>query len=425
MRKNVLVFPCGSEIGLEIYRSLESSAHFKLFGASSVEDHGSFVYQNYIGNLPFVNDNYFIRDLKELVAKYKIDLIFPAHDDAVVILAENSKILGCTVIGSDFETALICRSKSETYKSFKPFIKVPEVFESSSNVIDFPVFLKPDKSQGSKGTVLAKTKEEILFFQKKDQSLLILEYLPGKEYTVDCFTDRTGKLLFVGPRERIRIQNGISVNTKPITNNADFRDLAEKINNHLELRGVWFFQVKRNKYGELVLLEIAPRVAGSMAIQRNIGVNLPLLSIWDALDQNVEIIKNDLSLEMDRALVNRFKSNLRYNTVYVDLDDCLVLNKQLNIRLVSFLFKCLRNKIKVKLLTRHKKDLTRTLEIYKIANIFSEIILIDQKTAKSNFIKEKDAIFIDDSFAERKEVHKNTGITVFDASAVESLFESL
>ena len=46
--KNILVFPCGSEIALEIYKSLEFSTHFTLFGASSVKDHGEFIYKNYI-----------------------------------------------------------------------------------------------------------------------------------------------------------------------------------------------------------------------------------------------------------------------------------------------------------------------------------------------------------------------------------------
>jgi hypothetical protein len=46
MKKNVLVFPCGSEIGLEVYRSLKHSIHFNLIGANSVDDHGRVVFVN-------------------------------------------------------------------------------------------------------------------------------------------------------------------------------------------------------------------------------------------------------------------------------------------------------------------------------------------------------------------------------------------
>ena len=58
-RKNILVFPCGSEVALEIYRFLRHSTHFHLIGANSVDDHGKFVFEYYIGGLPYVNSNDF------------------------------------------------------------------------------------------------------------------------------------------------------------------------------------------------------------------------------------------------------------------------------------------------------------------------------------------------------------------------------
>ena len=52
---NVLVFPCGSEIGLEVNNSLKYDKHINLYGLSSVPCHGKFVFQNY--NL-FLNNFY-------------------------------------------------------------------------------------------------------------------------------------------------------------------------------------------------------------------------------------------------------------------------------------------------------------------------------------------------------------------------------
>ena len=65
MKKNVLVFPCGSEVGFEIYRSVNLSTHFNLYGGSSVSDHGQFVYENYIDNIPFVTDPEFISKINK------------------------------------------------------------------------------------------------------------------------------------------------------------------------------------------------------------------------------------------------------------------------------------------------------------------------------------------------------------------------
>src|ERR1700752_2540001 len=111
MSKNVLVFPCGSEIGLEIYKSLSQSIHFTIFGASSTSDHGEYVYENYIADVPFIEDVAFIDELNKIIEEHSIDFIFPAHDSVVVKLAEEKKngTLKCDVITSPYETCLVSR----------------------------------------------------------------------------------------------------------------------------------------------------------------------------------------------------------------------------------------------------------------------------------------------------------------------------
>ena len=54
-KKRILVFPCGSEIGLEVNRALSNDIHFEMYGASSLPDHGKFVFKNYIEGVPFVH----------------------------------------------------------------------------------------------------------------------------------------------------------------------------------------------------------------------------------------------------------------------------------------------------------------------------------------------------------------------------------
>ena len=48
MKKRVLVYPCGTEIGLEIYKSLRYSTHYELIGGGCENDHGRFVYDEII-----------------------------------------------------------------------------------------------------------------------------------------------------------------------------------------------------------------------------------------------------------------------------------------------------------------------------------------------------------------------------------------
>ena len=61
---------------------------------------------------------------------------------------------------------------------------------------------------------------------------------------------------------------------------------------------------------------------------------------------------------------------------------------------------------------------------FRISELFSEIIWIRDKTnEKTAHIKYLDAVFIDDSYGERKKVHDMFGIPVFDVHNVECLKE--
>lgn len=420
--KNILVFPCGSEIGLEIHRSLKYSTHINLFGASSFDDHGKYVYQNYISGLPFFDHPEFIRYLKKVIVKHQIDAIYPSMDSVVTKLAIHEEELGCKVIGSPELTTKICLSKLETYKVLDGKVLVPKMYESIEKITCYPVFMKPATGYGSRGAKLIHTDEGARQHLKSFPTSLILEYLPGKEYTVDCFTDKRNRLLFAGPRERSRITNGISVNTVSIQKGqARFFEFARRITSTIQFRGAWFFQVKENYNGDLALLEVACRLGGSSGLFRNLGVNFALLSVFDAFGHEVQILPNNYTIALDRALSNRYKIGIDFSHVYVDFDDCIIVNEQINTELILFLYKSINEKKKIILITKHAKNLDRSLEKFRLRSLFDEIIHLKSDEEKWRYVTNLHSIFIDDSFKERRDVYKNLKIPVFSPDAVESL----
>ncbi len=422
MKKRVLVFPCGSEIALEINRALKDSIHFKMVGASSISDHGEYVFKTYIPNIPFVEDAAFIPALQKVCDDYKIDFIFPAHDSVVLKLAQHAHEFKAKIITSSLETNEICRSKEKTYKKFQGIIPTPKLFQKD-NIEKYPVFLKPSVGQGSKGTCKVSNKHELDFYLSKNSELLILEYLPRREYTIDCFTNRHGKLLFAMGRQRIRISNGISVSSKTV-NNPKFIELAEKINKVLSFQGVWFFQVKENTDGEFVLMEIAPRIAGTMGLSLGLGVNFAQLSLFDMMGYDVEIIRNNYEIQIDRALYASYKINLDFDTVYIDFDDVISLQTGVNTDAVKLLYQFKNQKKEIILLTKHAGDIYQKLDDLCISkNLFNKIIHIADTDEKSNYITKNNAVFIDDSFAERQKVMKNKNISVFGVDNLSALID--
>ncbi len=422
MKRRVLVFPAGTEIGLEIFHALEHCKEVSLFGAGlDISNPARFVYPAY-HVLPSINDPGWVDALIQLCQLLHIDYIFPAYDDVVVALSRDAGRVPAKVISSPYRVCEITRSKLQTYRLLDGVVNVPRLYASDEEVTSYPVFVKPDRGQGSFGIARVDNKKELVAALQSIQDPIICEYLPGEEYTIDCFSDRERGVLFAGARSRQRTRNGISVNTLTL-DLPGATEMAQLIWSELGMCGAWFFQLKRAMDGRLVLLEIAPRIAGSMAAHRVVGINFPLLSIFEA--ERLPLLVQPLKgiVELDRSLGNRYRHSFEFATLYIDLDDTLLVNDRINILAVKLIFQCIEKKIKVVLLTRHQGDIKQTLEKYRLSGLFDVIVHLSKGESKASHIKSSAAIFVDDSFSERMDVAAHCNIPTFDCSMIELLTE--
>lgn len=424
MPKKLLVFPAGTEISFEIFNALKYSKFVELYGGTSVDDHSEFVYKNLIQGFPYIDDSSFLPFLNQVIEKYKIDCIYPAHDSVSVFLSQNKELISAQTIITDVKTTLLCRSKRDTYNYLKNEIFIPKIYLNMSEIESYPVFVKPSVGQGSQGAKIIYNSSELQEALKNDSSLVICEYLPDEEFTVDCFTDRHGKLRVAKLRNRERIRAGISVRSRLIDDNQKINKIADTINSKLKFRGAWFFQLKKNNVGEYKLLEISPRIPGTMGLSRNCGINYPLLTLFDFWGYEVDIIDNGYDIVLDRAFYSAYKIDINYEHVYLDYDDTLIIDNRVNTTIIRFIYQTIEQGKTVHLITKHIGDLKKELNDYRISdNLFDEIIWIKPDEEKLNYIKPQAAIFIDDSFAERKRVRDTYGIPVFDVDMVESLLD--
>lgn len=424
-RQKVLVFPAGSEIGLEIFHSLKYSHHVEVFGMSGKNDHAAYLYdQSHYVEDPglYVDRPDFIERFNSYLRKLKIDFVYPTHDTVANFLAGSSSSLAAVLVSSPAQTNRIARYKSQTYSTFSSFDFCPIVYNAPLDSLQYPVFLKPDDGQGGKGAFCVKNAHELLFYLGKFPDLLVMEYLPGDELSVDCFTDFNGRLLFIGPRTRERVQMGISFRSTTVAPDAEITAIAAAINSTLILDGAWFFQIKRGVDGRFKLLEFAPRQSSTMGLYRHTGVNFALLSLFNAMKIPVQILRNEYPLQLDRCLYNRFKAELDYHRVYIDFDETIIADGKVHERVMAFLYQCRNRGIEIALITKHRFDLDETLASHGIAkNLFSQVLHLTDDQDKWDFIDPKGAIFIDNYFLDRREVKQVLGIPVFDVDAVECL----
>ncbi len=161
--------------------------------------------------------------------------------------------------------------------------------------------IKPCKANGSRGFRIVDSsvdKHDLLFNHKPsstyiseeelDQTLhqpfpplLVSEYLPGDEYTVDCLV-QDGIPQLIIPRRRDKMNAGISV-AGEIVNNTEIIAYCTDILATLKLHGPIGIQVKYSANNTPLIVEINPRIQGTTVALMGAGINIPLLSITNGL----------------------------------------------------------------------------------------------------------------------------------------------
>ncbi len=312
--------------------------------------------------------------------------------------------------------------KKRTYELLNGHINVPITYKYEE-IINFPVFLKPECGYGARDSFKINNKKELDFYNSTVKDNIICEYLPGEEYTIDCFTSIKHGLIYCEARKRAKTINGLSVLTQHV-NLEEIKKIGEIISSKLNFVGSWFFQVKYNKNNELTLLEVAPRIPGAACLHRNQGVNFPLLSIYEHYGINIDnILSNNYDISCYKCYENRFKLSIEYDTIYVDFDDTIIIKNKVNTKMMQYLFHAKNNNKKIILITRNS-EVHKFLENYYIHNnLFDEIIIVKKGEKKSSYINLINAIFIDDSYQERIDVFNINKLNVFSCDMVESLFD--
>ena len=392
---NVMVFPCGSQVGLEIRNSLTRQKNIKLIGCSSQPDKSACLFDDFLVGGKNVFERGFVKSIADIVKKNSIDVIYAANDDAQLVLSK-SRLRGKT-IGSNHKTNEMLRSKSMTYSVLGNHLQVPRSLKDNPK---FPLFFKPDKGSGSKDCHLVRSDAELKVLSERFPEHVACEYLPGEEFTVDCFTDRNGKLLVSFGRSRIETRSGMAVETSE-SEERPLQDMAATINGKLEFRGPWFFQTKKDASGNHVLLEVNTRIASCSSLTRMRGVNLSLLALFDHMGEDCSIYKNKReSQTQSKFLYNVWVLESGYKRLYVDFDDCLCVDGKVNADLIKFVFECRNRGMRVNVLSKHSGDLKGEMMKLGILGIFDEIMHIGKEERKSQIV-DGDSILVDDSFNER------------------------
>jgi len=267
--------------------------------------------------IPKANDPSFIDSMLALCREKDIHAVLPLVTKELIPLAKHRQefeLAGAKLIVSSAESLEIANDKSRLYQFLQwrgidiPGFRVVETitqFESAAKELGFPsktICFKPSVSNGSRGfRIIGDSMDEhdLLFNEKPNAGyisysdvirilssksfpeLLVSEYLPGEEFSVDCLA-KNGETVLALPRSRKKIINGISVEGE-FTREESIISYCTQIIRELQLHGNIGMQLKKSVSGKFLLLEINPRVQGTISAGLGAGVNLPLLAIKQEL----------------------------------------------------------------------------------------------------------------------------------------------
>ncbi|WP_066309300.1 ATP-grasp domain-containing protein [Bacillus sp. FJAT-29814] len=120
---------------------------------------------------------------------------------------------------------------------------------------------------------------DILGQQETFPDLMVLEYLDGREYSIDCLASQE-KMYVAIPRMK---GDG---RVRELVNHRDLIEIAHQFHQEFKLPYIFNIQLKYNN-GVPKLLEINPRMSGGMHISCLSGINLPYMAIKLLLGEKI------------------------------------------------------------------------------------------------------------------------------------------
>lgn len=244
--------------------------------------------------------------LRTELKKYHYDMVIPMNDDIAIQLSKNKKELSkyTTPIVEDWETFQYACDKMKTMQVCmdngipcpKTFTSLDYFLESETSII-YPLVVKPRTGQAAVGFHLSDTKENVIDYYKKAEQkygpMLIQEYIPQTDlqYKCEMYVDRNGilKASCVFAKNRWYPVDGGSSTLNTTVDRPDIEETCKKLLEKIGWKGyadIDLIQDPRDKVAKV--MEINPRITGSVKICYAAGVNFSKLILQDFEGKEVE-----------------------------------------------------------------------------------------------------------------------------------------
>jgi|APSaa5957512535_1039671.scaffolds.fasta_scaffold21208_2 carbamoyl-phosphate synthase large subunit len=293
---NLLITAIGGDIAQSVTKIIKQNRpDIKIIGVDMNTRHAGMVFVDEFIQIPAANHLEYLPTLKELIKKFKVDILLPMSEIEISICAdmdnqlENSLILYCGKKGLD-----IGLDKLKT-NQFLQSINAPYPWTevvADAKYIKLPCILKPKTGSGSKGVYRVENQLDFDYFKQKYPNYIFQELLTPSTQEITCaiYRTKTGETHVL---QMLRQLIGDATGWAVVINRPHINQLCIKIANELNIKGSINVQLINNEDGAYIF-EINPRISSTVAMRNAIGFQ-DVIWMLDEIEEkqiSVPVIKN-------------------------------------------------------------------------------------------------------------------------------------
>jgi len=262
----------------------------------------------------------YLEKLVDIVETHDIGLLVPLTDLDLRRLARQKDRFaerGCEVMIGSEQVVSYCRDKKRlnrllrkadlaTIKTLSPAQFVKEPF--------FPCFVKPARGSAGIGSGVVQNEQQFqAHLTTFGEAMVVQEFVPGQEFTIDVYRDRQGQVRCVVPRQRLVVRSG-EVEKGVTRKDPELIDAAIRLAGTLgDLWGVFCCQCRRSREERPRFFEVNPRFGGGVPLSVAAGANLPRCLLEEVLHRPVtarvgEFTDNLVMMRYDEAVFTQVEN---------------------------------------------------------------------------------------------------------------------
>jgi carbamoyl-phosphate synthase large subunit len=248
--------------------------------------------------VPRADDPGYVAALADTVAAYGAQALIPTTDTDLQVISENRARFaeaGCTALIADPKVIEICRNKLLTYNFLRQHgIETPQTFSpeqlKAAAPPSFPLFCKPLRGSASLRVNVIRDALDLEYFLRRDDDLIIQEFVPGQEYTLDVYVGLDGVPRCVVPRARWQVRTG-EVSKGVVVKDLEIMNAGKRVVEALgpSPRGLVNLQCIVTPQRRIRFIEINPRFGGGAPMAIAAGADYPAWLIQELRGKRPEI----------------------------------------------------------------------------------------------------------------------------------------